>query len=148
MQDPSEPRGGPERPGQRPVGIVLRVLGTLFVVFFALALIRSAGRFDAPELIDRLFQWGELGNAEEQMISAIYIVWGVFMWLAAGEPLRHRLFVDFTLIGNAVHFAVMSVQALAFEGEHLHLAGDVLIGWLLVAALASTWLPIRGRARG
>ena len=145
MQEASEPRGRPDRPGERPVRIVLRVLGATFVLFFALGFVRSSLRLDAPELVDRLFQWGELGNAEEQMISAIYVVWGVFMWLAAADPFRHRLFVDFTLIGNAVHFAVMSIQALAFEGEHLHLAGDVLIGWLLVATLAATWLPVRGR---
>ena len=63
------------------------------------------------------------------MISTIYLVWGAFLWRAASQPFRHRLFIDFTVAANAAHFGLMFLQGLLMPGEHIHLAGDVLLGW-------------------
>ncbi len=79
------------------------------------------------------------------MLSAVYIVWGLFLWLTAKDPLRHRLFLDFTIAANAAHFGVMLEQGIVTEGEHTHLVGDVLLGWLLVIVLAAVCLPVRRR---
>jgi hypothetical protein len=126
--------------------MVLRVVGAIFVVFFAIAFIGSATKSATPEVLYRLFGWGSIGDAEEQMISAVYIVLGGYLWLAAADPLRHRLFIDFVIVANAAHFLVMGIQAIVIPGEHLHLVGDVLLGWLLVAALLVVWVPARRRA--
>jgi len=34
------------------------------------------------------------------MLAAVYIVWGVCLWIAARAPLQHRLFIDFTITAN------------------------------------------------
>lgn len=122
---------------------VLRVIGAIFVVFFVAALIGSATKMSEPTLLYRLVGWGSVGDAEEQMISIVYIVWGVFLWKSAKDPLRNRLFIDFTLVANLAHFGLMAIQSVVMRGEHIHLIGDVLAGFVLLAVLAAAWIPVR-----
>lgn len=124
------------------LSLVLRTIGALFVVFFVAAFIGSALKLSTPELLYRMVGWGSVGDAEEQMISVVYIVWGVFLWLAARDPRQNRLFIDFTLVANVVHFGLMGVQSFTY-GEHTHLYGDVLLGFLILGVLAAAWLPVR-----
>jgi hypothetical protein len=124
---------------------VLRGIGVLFIVFFTLAFIGSATKADMPDLLYRMTGWGDIGDAEEQMISIVYIVWGFFLWAVARDPGRNKLFVDFTLVANVAHFGLMGVQAFTYSGEHTHLLGDVPLGFAILAALAVVWLPVRSR---
>lgn len=124
----------------------LRIVAVLFGVFFTIAFLMSATSTHAPGLLYEMFGWGSVGDAEEMMLSIIYVVWAFFLWIAARDPLRHRLFIDFTLIANAAHFLVMMVQAIVMEGEHTHLIGDVPLGFLLVIVLTALWLPLRREA--
>lgn len=116
--------------------LALRAVGTFFIAFFLFAFIGSLTEMTEPRLLYRMLGWASPGDPEEQMISAIYLVWGSFLWAAARAPERHRLFIDFTIAANAAHGAVMLVQALAMQGEHGHLHGDVLLWVLVVVALA------------
>ena len=124
------------------LSLVLRTIGALFVVFFVVAFIASATKVSEPDLLYRMLGWGSVGDAEEQMLSVVYIVWGVFLWFAARDPGRNRLFIDFTLVANLAHFGLMGIQSLTY-GEHTHLYGDVLLGFLVLAVLAWAWLPVR-----
>ena len=125
---------------------MIRVVAGVFIVFFLLALIGSATQSDMPELLYRLVGWGSIGDAEEQMIAIVYIVWGLFLWRAASDPLGNRLFIEFTIVANAAHAILMGIQALAYPGEHLHLAGDVPALLILAVALMLAWLPVRRQA--
>jgi hypothetical protein len=129
------------------VSAALRLVGAVFVVFFVGALFASAMKMAEPELLYRLLGWGSVGDAEEQMISIIYIVWGVFLWLAAKDPFQHSLFINFTIAANVAHFALMGVQSLVMAGEHAHLYGDVLFGFIVIAVLAVPWFAARGAQR-
>lgn len=131
---------------ERRLSLVIRVVAAVFVVFFVLALIGSATRSDMPELLYRLVGWGSIGDAEEQMIAIVYIVWGLFLWRAASDPLRNRLFIEFTILANVAHAILMGIQALAYPGEHLHLLGDVPGLLILAIALLIAWLPVRNQA--
>ena len=124
------------------LSLVLRAIGAVFVLFFVGAFIGSAMKISTPDLLYRMLGWGSVGDAEEQMISIVYIVWGLFLWVAARDPLRNRLFIDFTLWANLAHFGLMGIQSFTY-GEHTHLYGDVLLGFLILAVLAATWLPVR-----
>jgi hypothetical protein len=77
------------------------------------------------------------------MLAAVYIVWGVYLWIAARAPLQHRLFIDFTITANLAHAAVMAVQSFAYQGEHAHLWGYVVILFAVIGVLAALWLPVR-----
>jgi hypothetical protein len=124
------------------LSVVMRTIGALFVVFFVVAFIASALKVTTPDILYRMLGWGDVGDAEEQMISIVYIVWGVFLWLAARDPRQNRLFIDFTIVANLAHFGLMGIQSFTY-GEHTHLYGDVLLGFLILAALAFAWLPVR-----
>lgn len=117
----------------------------MFIVFFTLAFIASATKSDMPDLLYRMTGWGDIGDAEEQMISVVYVVWGFFLPAVARDPERNKLFIDFTLAANVAHFGLMGIQALVYTGEHTHLYGDVLLGFAILAVLAAVWIPTRRR---
>jgi hypothetical protein len=76
-----------------------------------------------------------------EMILSIYATLGVFLMLAARNPLAHRSLIWFTVWSSIVHAGVMAVQS--FSGEHTmgHLWGDVLALFVVAAVLA--WLMPR-----
>ncbi|HSI26629.1 MAG TPA: DUF6632 domain-containing protein [Aeromicrobium sp.] len=131
----------------RSVSTALRVVGAIFVVFFVFAFVASATKMTDPDLLYRMLGWGSPGDAEEQMLSIIYIFWGVFLWRAAKDPFKNGLFIDFTIAANVAHFALMAVQSLVMPGEHTHLYGDVLVGFIVIAILAVPWFAVRGAQR-
>ena len=78
-----------------------------------------------------------------EMILAIYATLGVFLILAARNPLEHRSLIWFTVWSSVVHGGVMAVQALSGEHTMGHLWGDVLALFAVAAVLA--WLTPRDR---
>jgi hypothetical protein len=115
---------------------VLRTNAVLFVGFFGFAFIAVALDIPLGERLEELTQWGQQGRAYELMITSVYAVWGCYLWAAARSPQQHRLFLGFTVTANVVHFSVMLLEAVLMKGEHLHLVGDVLVGWVSVISLA------------
>ena len=71
-----------------------------------------------------------------EMILSIYATLGVFLVLAARNPLAHRSLIWFTVWSSIVHGGVMTVQS--FEGDHNmgHLCGDVFALFAVAAVLA------------
>jgi hypothetical protein len=143
---------------QQPISVVwlpriTLLTGLGFLVFFSIAAVGILFNLDQHimpyewgQLVMRMVRWGHQGGGGEHyelMIAVIYIVWGLFLIKASREPLAHKLFMDFTLLGNAGHFGLMFFQGLLMKDEHIHLAGDVMLGWLLLAIFAITWLPAR-----
>jgi len=71
-----------------------------------------------------------------EMILVIYATLGVFLVLAAGNPLANRSLIWFTVWSSIAHGGVMAVQS--FDGDHNmgHLWGDVLALFAVAAVLA------------
>ena len=61
----------------------------------------------------------------EQMIVGVYATLGVFLLLAARNPLRNLSLIWFTVFSSVVHAAIMTVQALQAPAEHGHMLGDI-----------------------
>jgi hypothetical protein len=78
------------------------------------------------------------------MIVVVYSVLGVFLLLAAKEPLRHRSLIWFTVWSSVAHGGLMAWQALVDGSERGHLLGDVPA--LLLGALVLGVLMPRGPA--
>jgi hypothetical protein len=76
-----------------------------------------------------------------EMILALYATLGVFLILAARDPLAHLSLIWFVVWSSIVHGGVMAVQS--FQGHHNmgHLWGDVLALFAVAAVLA--WLTPR-----
>ena len=80
------------------------------------------------------------------MIVGIYATLGVFLLMAARNPLAHLSLIWFTVWSSIVHAAIMTAQALANPGNHGHLTGDVP-ALLIVAALLAVLTPRRGNSK-
>lgn len=70
-----------------------------------------------------------------EMILTIYATLGIFLILAARNPLANRSLIWFTIWSSVAHGGVMAVQSL--DGTHMgHLWGDVLALFAVAAVLA------------
>lgn len=148
----ARPSGSATGRPPRWIASVLRTNAVLFVGFFGFAFLAVALDIPLGERLEDLTRWGQHGHAYELMITSVYAVWGCYLWAAARSPLDHRLFLGFTVTANAVHFTVMLLEAVLMEDEHLHLVGDVLLGWVSVISLAVAVRALRptrpARTRG
>jgi hypothetical protein len=71
-----------------------------------------------------------------EMIMGLYATLGVFLILAARNPLKNLSLIWFTVWSSVVHGGIMAVQS--FDGLHTmgHLYGDVLALFVVAAVLA------------
>jgi hypothetical protein len=79
------------------------------------------------------------------MIVGIYATLGVFLILAARDPLANLSLIWFTVWSSVVHGGIMGVQAITEPGQLGHLVGDV--PGLFVAATTLAVLTPREGAR-
>ena len=70
-----------------------------------------------------------------EMILGVYATLGVFLILAARDPLKNLSLIWFTVWSSAVHGGIMAVQS--FDSPHNmgHLYGDVLVLFVVAAVL-------------
>jgi hypothetical protein len=78
-----------------------------------------------------------------QMIIGIYATLGVFLIIAARNPLEHLSLIWFTVWSSIVHGGIMAVQSLVYPQHRGHLLGDVPV--LLIAAAVLALLTPRGK---
>ena len=94
---------------------VLYVFGAIFIVgIWAMMQIWPAG-----------WTWEPRQAEYEQMLLGVYATLGVFLILAAKNPMRHRSLIWFTIWSSLVHAAIMMVQAMRDVAEKDNLIGDV-----------------------
>jgi hypothetical protein len=89
--------------------------------------------------------WQPRQHEYEQMILGFYVVLGLFLMRAAGNPLRHRSLIWYTVWSSIVHAAIMAVHALRDPAERAHLLGDVPV-LLVVAIVLAALIPKLGGA--
>jgi hypothetical protein len=70
------------------------------------------------------------------MIVGIYATLGVFLILAARDPLANLSLIWFAVWSSAVHAGIMAVQSVTEPGQMGHLAGDVPALLIVAVALA------------
>ena len=134
---------------RRALPLMIRLTAVGYLAFFVPDLILATTHHidTLPPLFARLFDWGEGGDAVAVMFATVYVVWALFLFAAASDPLANRLFLDFNLTANAAHFSVMFVMAVVMPDQHQHLTGVLALGLLTTLPLAVCWLPVRRGAR-
>ena len=106
--------------------IALVLVGAIFVVgVYPLTLIWPSG-----------WAWHVGQSHYLQMILGIYATLGVFLILAAREPLEHLSLIWFTVWSSVVHGGIMAVQSLTDSAHRGHLLGDVPALFIVAAVLA------------
>lgn len=82
--------------------------------------------------------WHEGGRSEYlEMIMAIYATLGVFLVLAARDPLANRSLIWFTVWSSIVHGGVMGLQAVVDTRHIGHMWGDVLALFIVAGVLGA-----------
>jgi hypothetical protein len=71
------------------------------------------------------WMWEPRQAEYEQMIVGIYVTLGIFVLLAARDPLRHLSLIWFTAWSSLVHGGIMAAQAMLDPAEHPNLMGDI-----------------------
>jgi hypothetical protein len=112
--------------------VALTLIGLIFLFgFWPLTIVWPSG-----------WAWHTEGRSHYlEMMIGLYATLGVFLLLAARNPLLHRSLIWFTVWSSVVHGGIMAVQS--FSGHHTmgHLWGDVLALFVVAAVLA--WLMPR-----
>jgi hypothetical protein len=80
------------------------------------------------------------------MIVGVYATLGLFLLMAARDPLANLSLIWFTVWSSAVHAAIMTVQSFEAPENHGHLLGDVP-ALLFVAVLLAVLTPRGAAAR-
>ncbi|MBS0273855.1 MAG: hypothetical protein JSR55_05520 [Proteobacteria bacterium] len=105
--------------------IALVVFGVTMLLIYPLSMVWPSGwawHMGAPYASDYFM-----------MIVGVYFVLGIFLILAARNPLANKSLIWFTVVSSLVHGAIMAQQSFGMTGgmNHMgHLMGDVpaLIG--------------------
>jgi hypothetical protein len=115
--------------------IALYVFGAFFIfgIYAMMNLIWPSG-----------WGWTPRQPEYEQMIMGVYATLGVFLILAAKDPLAHASLIWFTVWSSIVHGGIMLVQAIVDETERMNLIGDVPALFLVAAIF---WYLMPGKAQ-
>lgn len=70
-----------------------------------------------------------------QMILGIYATLGIFLIIAARNPLQHLSLIWFTVWSSLVHGTIMAVQSYIYPEHIAHLLGDVPALYLIAIIL-------------
>jgi len=108
------------------LSLSLRIFGTIFIVG-----VYPLMMWIWPEG----WGWKPRQPEYEQMIMGIYATLGVFLILAARNPMEHLSLIWFTICSSIVHGGIMLVHAIADENERANLIGDVPALFLIAAVL-------------
>jgi len=116
----------------------LLVVGVVFIVgIWPLTILWPSG-----------WAWHAGGRSEYlEMIVGVYATLGVFLILAARDPMKHASLIWFTVWSSIVHAAIMTAQSLADPRHIGHLWGDVL-GLLVVAGILGGLMPRTRSVKG
>ena len=80
-----------------------------------------------------------------EMILGVYATLGVFLLLAARNPLANLSLIWFTVWSSVVHGGIMAAQAIVYPEHRGHLYGDVP-ALLLIAIVLAVLTPARAQA--
>jgi hypothetical protein len=116
--------------------IALILVGVIFLAgIYPLTIIWPSG-----------WMWGTTYSDYPMMIVGVYATLGVFLLIAARNPLENLSLIWFTVWSSVVHAAIMAVQSFEGPANHGHLLGD-LPALLFVAVLLAALTPRGGMAQ-
>jgi hypothetical protein len=100
--------------------IMLVAFGVAFLLIYPLSIVWPSGW--------AWHQGAPFSSDYYMMIIGVYAVLGIFLILAARDPLSNRSLIWFTAVSSLVHGAIMAQQSFGMTGgmNHMgHLMGDV-----------------------
>jgi hypothetical protein len=122
--------------------IFLTIYGIISILLFGTLFLLTS--IDAPIMQEggvlRFLRWDILSKHVELMIEIVYLVWGIFMLIAARKPLANLSFLKFTLWANLAHGILMIPQSM-MVGMMYKMYTDIAYCLFLAIGLW-IWTPI------
>lgn len=104
-------------------------------IFTVLGLITNVSIF-SYSFVRQPYQWDF-----ELMFAVLFLVWGIFLWMASNKSAENILFIRFTAWSLMTHVAVMVSLGLSREGELVHFFVDsipyLILGIVLIIGVAN-----------
>ena len=123
-----------------------RKLAALRAALVVVGIIFIVGVYPLTILWPSGWAWHMTGHSTYlQMILGIYATLGVFLLLAARNPVNNLSLIWFTVWSSVVHGGIMAVQAFVYPEHRGHLFGDVP-ALLLIALVLAILTPRAGKA--
>lgn len=119
------------------LSLALIVFGAIFLLIYPLAIVWPSG-----------FAWHEGAPASNDyfmMIVGVYATLGVFLIMAAKDPMANASLIWFTVWSSIVHALIMAWQGFTQPMHAGHLMGDVPA--LLIVAIVLGGLMLSTRSR-
>lgn len=121
-------------------------IGALRVALVLVGLIFAVGVYPLTIVWPSGWAWHMGGPSMYlEMILGVYATLGVFLMLAARNPLANISLIWFTVWSSIVHGGIMAVQAVVYPEHRGHLYGDVP-ALLLVAIVLAVLIPRQTKA--
>ena len=100
--------------------IFLRVYGVLSLMIFGLLFVALTFKFESfnPGNPWHWLIWDDVYGHVGLMIVTIYLVWGIYFFVAAKDPEKNISFLRFTMWANLGHGLIMI--PLALDGTHIY----------------------------
>jgi hypothetical protein len=126
-----------ENDGLKPLRAALVAIGVIFIIgVYPLTIIWPSG-----------WIWHSGGHSDYlQMIMGLYVTLGIFLILAAREPLGNLSLIWFTVWSSLAHGGIMAIQAGVNPEQRGHLLGDVP-ALLLIGIVLAVLTPRGEKAR-
>jgi hypothetical protein len=106
--------------------IALVLVGIVFIVgIYLLMIVWPSG-----------WRWHTGHSDYPLMIVGVYATLGVFLLLAARNPLEHLSLIWFTVWSSVVHAGIMAFQSFETQQNHGHFVGDVPALFIVAVVLA------------
>jgi hypothetical protein len=118
-------------------------LKLLRVALVAVGVIFVAGVYPLMVIWPSGWTWHSGHSDYPMMIVGVYATLGVFLILAARNPLEHLSLIWFTVWSSLIHGLIMLLQSFEGPQNHGHLVGDVPA--LLIVALVLAILTPKGK---
>lgn len=118
----------------------------LKIALVSVGIIFIAGIYPLMMIWPSGWSWNTGHSDYPLMIIGIYATLGVFLIIAARNPLAHLSLIWFTVWSSVVHGGIMAVQAFVYPEHHGHLLGDVPA--LLIVAIVLVALTSGARTAG
>ncbi len=125
----------------------LRIYGTLTLLIFgtlSIAFIFKIPDFNPGGKLNWLI-WDDVFGHVAPMLIIIYLVWGVYYFVAAQNPAKYLLFLNFSMWANLFHGLLMIPMAFNESMYHSKFLTD--IPFILAVSIAIyVWRPVESKA--
>lgn len=109
----------------------------LRIALWVVGLVSIFGFWPLTQIWTSGWSWHTEGRSYyQEMIIGIYATLGIFLVLAARDPLKNLSLIWFTVWSSVVHGGIMAIQSFDNMNNMGHLYGDVLVLFVVAIVLA------------